>query len=186
MNPKTLEAKKARVAELSDSLKSAECVLVMSYQGLDVHTFIQLRSALHRLEVDGKPVQARVQVLKNTLVRRAFEGNGDSDLIPLLTGANALITCEDPLAALSVVTEFCDANYKFAKIKGGLIEHVYMDQDKLAVIGAARSRSGLYSMLLSVLEAGVRNLAMDVKLIAEKRQAEQPAAGAEAAAPAQA
>ena len=186
MNPKTLEAKKARVAELSETLKASQCVLVMSYQGLDVHTFIQLRNALHNLEVDGNPVKARVQVLKNTLVKRALEAYGDSDLIPLLTGANALVTCEDPLAALSAVTDFCDSNYKFAQVKGGLIEHVFMDQQNLSVIGAARSRNGLYSMLLSVLEAGVRNLAMDVKLIAERMQAGQPSSGAEASASAQA
>ena len=51
-----------------------------------------------------------------------------------------------------------------------------MNQEKLDVIGACGSRNGIYSMLLSVLEAGMRNLAVDVKMIAEKKQAEQPAA----------
>lgn len=181
MNPKTLEAKKARVAELSARLKNANCVLIMSYQGLDVKTFIKLREALHHVEVDGKPVAAGVEVRKNTLVRRALEEENDKELESLLTGANALITCEDPLACLKAVTEFCAKNSKFAKIKGGLIEHVYMDQDQIAEIGNCGSRNGIYSMLLSVLEAGMRNLAMDIKLIAEKQGGEsgetaQPAA----------
>ena len=185
MNPKTLEAKKARVAELSARLKTANCVLIMSYQGLNVKTFIKLREALHHIEVDGKPVNAGVEVRKNTLVKRALEEENDKELEGLLTGANALITCDDPLACLKAVTEFCDENSKSAQIRGGLIEHVFMNQEQLAAIGACGSRNGIYSMLLSVLEAGMRNFAMDVKLIAEKKQAEQPAA-AEAAAPAQA
>ncbi|HBR85756.1 MAG TPA: 50S ribosomal protein L10 [Firmicutes bacterium] len=176
MNPKTLEAKKARVAELKERLQTANCVLILTYQGLDVKTFTKLREALHHVEADGKPVKAGVEVRKNTLVKRAIEEVNDKELEGLLTGANALITCDDPLACLKAVTEFCEKNSKFAKIKGGLIEHVFMNQEKLDVIGACGSRNGIYSMLLSVLEAGMRNLAVDVKMIAEKKQAEQPAA----------
>lgn len=179
MNPKTLEDKKARVAELKERLKSAKCVLIMSYQGLNVDTFIQLRRALRDIEVDGQKVKAGCEVRKNTLVKRALEEENDKELENLLTGANALITCDDPLAALSVVTKFCDKNSKFAQIKGGLVEHTFLNQDQLAAIGACGSRNGLYSMLLSTLEAGMRNLAMDIKLIAEKNGGtEEPAAQA--------
>lgn len=178
MNPKTLEAKKAHVQEISNRLKSAQCVIIMSYQGLDVATFTKLRQQLRSIEVDGQPVDAGVEVQKNTLVRRALEEYHDEALEKLLTGANAIITCDDPLAALSAVSSFCEKNHKFAQIKGGLIDHTFLNEQQIGVIAAAGSRNGLYSMLLSVLEAGMRNFALDVKAIAEQKQGGQEAPAA--------
>lgn len=184
MNPKTLEAKKATVAELADRLKTANCVLILSYQGLDVATFTKLRKGLHHIKADGQEVKAGVEVQKNTLVKKALEEENDKDLENLLTGANALVTCDDPIAALELVSDFCKDNSKFAKIKGGLIDHTFMNDKQIAEIAACGSRKGILSMLLSVLEAPMRNLAVDVKLIGEKKEKEAPAAAAAPAAPA--
>jgi len=178
MNPTTLQAKKAHVQEISERLKSAQCVIIMSYQGLDVATFTKLRTDLRKVEADGNPVKAGVEVQKNTLVRRALEEYHDEALLKLLTGANAIVTCDDPIAALKVVSNFCEKNHKFAKIKGGIIDHTFLDEQQIASLANAGSRNGLYSMLLSVLEAGMRNLALDIKSIAEKKQEGEPAATA--------
>lgn len=181
MNPKTLEAKKAHVQEISDRLKSAHCVIIMSYQGLDVATFTKLRKNLRDVKADDQPVKAGVEVQKNTLVRRALEEYHDEALEKLLKGANAIVTCDDPLAALSTVSDFCEKNHKVAQIKGGLIDQTFMDEKQIAEIASCGSRKGIYSMFLSVIEAGMRNLALDIKAIAEKKQAESPATAAPAA-----
>lgn len=181
MNPNTLKAKQAEVEELKNRLSTSQCTIVLSFDGLDVATFNTLRKDLREVKVDDKPVKAGVEVRKNTLVRRAFEAENDAELSKLLTGSNALVTCDDPLAALSAVTSFVSKNPKKAKIKGGLVEHVFLSQEKMAELGKAGSRNGIYSQLLSVLEAGMRNLALDIKSIAEKKQGE---AGAPAATPA--
>lgn len=181
MNPNTLKAKQEAVEELKNRLATAQCTIILSYEGLDVATFNSLRVKLRGVEADGQPVKAGVEVRKNTLVRRALEAENDAELSSLLTGANALVTCDDPLAALSAVGEFVAKNPKKAKIKGGLVEHVFLKQDKMVELGKAGSRQGIYSQLLSVLEAGMRNLALDIKSIAEKKQGE---AGAPAEAPA--
>lgn len=181
MNPNTLKAKQAEVEELKQRLATAQCAIILSYDGVDVATFNVLRKSLRDVKVDDQPVNAGVEVRKNTLVRRALEAENDAELAKLLTGSNALITCDDPLAALSAVTEFASKNSKKVKIKGGLVEHVFLSEDKMVALGHAGSRKGLYSQLLSVLEAGMRNLALDIKSIAEKMQggageAETPAA----------
>ena len=170
MNPNTLKAKQAEVEELKTRLATAKCTIILSYDGINVTNFNSLRI---KCKVDDKPVKAGVEVRKNTLVRRALEAENDTELEKLLTGSNALITCDDPLAALSVVTEFASKNKKNTKIKGGLVEHVFLNEEKMAELG-------LYSQLLSVLEAGMRNLALDIKSIAEKKQGE----AGEAATPA--
>ena len=176
MNPNTLKAKQAEVEELKTRLATAKCTIILSYDGIDVTNFNSLRIKLRECKVDDKPVKAGVEVRKNTLVRRALEAENDAELEKLLTGSNALITCEDPLAALSIVTEFASKNKKNTKIKGRLVEHVFLNEEKMAV----GSRNGIYSQLLSVLEAGMRNLALDIKSIAEKKQGE----AGEAATPA--
>lgn len=170
MNPNTLKAKQAEVEELKERLATAQCTIILSYDGMDVATFNELRKALRECKSDDKPVKAGVEVRKNTLVKRALEAENDAELEKLMTGSNALITCDDPLAALSVVTDFVSKNKKKASIKGGLVEHTFLDQDKMAELGKAGSRNGLYSQLLSVLEAGMRNLALDIKSIAEQKQ----------------
>ncbi len=185
VNPNTLQAKKAEVAELAERLKTANCVLIMSYEGLDVKSLTQLRIGLHHVEADDQPVKAGLEIRKNTLVKRALEEENDKDLEALLKGANALITCEDSIAALKTVSDFCEDHSKFAVVKGGLVDHTFMDAKSLAEIAACGSRKGILAMLLSTLEAGMRNLALDIKAVAEKKQAEAPAAPA-AAAPAQA
>ena len=177
MNPNTLKAKQAEVEELKTRLATAKCTIILSYDGINVTNFNSLRIKLRECKVDDKPVKAGVEVRKNTLVRRALEAENDAELEKLLTGSNALITCEDPLAALSIVTEFASKN---KKIKGGLVEHVFLNEEKMAELGKVGSRNGIYSQLLSVLEAGMRNLALDIKSIAEKKQGE----AGEAATPA--
>lgn len=180
MNPNTLKAKQAEVEELKTRLATAKCTIILSYDGINVTNFNSLRIKLRECKVDDKPVKAGVEVRKNTLVRRALEAENDTELEKLLTGSNALITCDDPLAALSVVTEFASKNKKNTKIKGGLVENVFLNEEKMAELGKVGSRNGLYSQLLSVLEAGMRNLALDIKSIAEKKQGE----AGEAATPA--
>ena len=64
MNQQALEAKKAAVAAVVDGLKNSESVTVVSYQGLTVSEFQELRRTLAK-------ENACIGVYKNTLVRRA-------------------------------------------------------------------------------------------------------------------
>ncbi|MEB3357559.1 MAG: 50S ribosomal protein L10, partial [Synechococcales bacterium] len=65
---RTLEDKKAIVAELKDLLSEAQLALVVDYKGLSVAEITDLRNRL-------REVGATCKVTKNTLMRIAVEDN---------------------------------------------------------------------------------------------------------------
>ena len=77
MNEKILEAKKAVVDEVNQTLVGSKCAVVISYQGLKVSELNVLRKGL-------KSVGATMQVHKNTLMKRAIDADGFNALDSLL------------------------------------------------------------------------------------------------------
>lgn len=161
MNEQVLAAKKAIVAELDERLQNSNAAVIVGYQGLTVKEMTNLRNEL-------KAVGASMEVQKNTLMRRAIDSEGYSSLDALLTGQNALITCGDSISALPVLFKFKKSN-KALVVKGGVVEKTYLTAENLLELSKVGSREGALSMLLSVLQAPIRNLAVDLKSISEAR-----------------
>ena len=82
---RTLENKQQIVEELKGLLGDAEMALVLDYKGLSVKEIADLRTRLQ--ETNGI-----CKVTKNTLMRRAIEGDRAwSELDALLCGSNAFV-----------------------------------------------------------------------------------------------
>ena len=161
MNEQVLTAKKAVVAELNERLATANAAIVVGYQGLSVKELTVLRKSL-------KEAGARMEIQKNTLMRRAVDFEGYSALDELLTGQNAIVTSDDSICARPVLFKFVKSN-KTLVIKGGVIEKTYCDVDSLQGLSKVGSKEGAISMLLSVLEAPIRNLACGLKAVSEAK-----------------
>ena len=158
MNEKILEAKKAVVDEVNQTLVGSKCAVVISYQGLKVSELNVLRKGL-------KSVGATMQVHKNTLMKRAIDADGFNALDSLLKGPHALITAADPTAALPILNKFAKKNKALVIIDG-----TFCDTAKIQTLGALGSKEDVIAMLLSVLEAPVQRFAATVKAVAEARQ----------------
>ena len=72
------------------------------------------------------------------------------------------------LHPLPVLFKFVKSN-KTLVIKGGVIEKTYCDVDSLQGLSKVGSKEGAISMLLSVLEAPIRNLACGLKAVSEAK-----------------
>lgn len=162
MNPKVLESKKAVVTEVNSLLEKSNCAVVVAYQGLPVKALTTLRNSL-------KKVNAKMEIHKNTLMRRACDNEGYSALDPLLKGPNALITSSDSTSALPVISAFAKKN-KALKVKGAVIERTFCDPDKIEALANVGGKEGALSMLLSVLQAPIRQFAVACKAVAEQKQ----------------
>ncbi len=160
MNQNVLEAKKEKVAEISNILKNSNSVVVAEYRGLTVVELTELRRELLKKN-------AKLGVYKNSLVTRAVDDLGHDDLHQYLVGPNAFITCEDPIDGPKIVTKFAKKHENLI-IKGGMIEGKVMSAKELKEFAKLPSREGVLSMLLSVLQAPVRSFACAVNAIAEK------------------
>ena len=56
------------------------------------------------------------------------------------------------------------------EIKGGAIEGAVASKEEIIALASLPSREGLLSMLLSVLQAPVRNVALAVKAVADNKE----------------
>lgn len=164
---KVLEKKQQVVAEVKEKLNASVSTVVTDYRGLSVAEVTELRKQLREAGVE-------YQVLKNTLVRRATGEAGLAEMDQFLTGPTAIAFSKEDVVAPAKVLHNFSKEHKNLEIKGGIIEGTVVGPDKVKEIASLPSREGLLSMLLSVLQAPVRNFAYVVKAVAE--QQEQPEA----------
>ena len=101
--------------------------------------------------------------------------------LPFLEISLLLVLIPSPAVAINVAVAFSkDGNtaskiiYNFAKknpglkLKAGVAEGKVLTVDQLKVVANLPDKNGMLSMLLSVLQAPIRNLACAVKAVGEK------------------
>lgn len=160
MNQEILKAKEAIVDEVVENIKNSQSVMIVEYRGLTVDETINVRRAL-------REVGASMRVYKNSLVGRAIEKLGHEDLKNMLQGPNAVVFSKDVIAGPKVVAKFAK-KYENLVIKGGLAEGKVLNESEMKSVAALPGREGLISMLLSCLQAPVRQFACAVKAVADK------------------
>lgn len=158
-----LEAKKQVVSEVAAKLRDSKSTVVVDYRGLNVAEVTELRKQLREAGVEFK-------VYKNTLTRRAAEEAGLADLNEALTGPNAIaFSMEDVIAPAKVLNDFAK-KHDALEIKAGVIEGNVATVAEVKALAELPSREGLLSMLLSVLQAPIRNLALATKAVADQKE----------------
>lgn len=161
-NSNILEQKKQIVDDLTTKFKESSCTVVADYRGLSVAKVTQLRKTLREAGVE-------FHVLKNTMTRRAASQAELSELEQYLVGPTAIAFSNDLVTPAKILTEFAKKN-EFLKVKAGVVEGRVVDVDQIKELANLPSREGLLSMLLSVLQAPMRNFALAVKAVAEKQE----------------
>jgi len=138
--------KERLVAELTERLKTTETLIVADYRGLSVTELDNLRGQL--LEHG-----ARLQVVKNTLTRRAAEESGSDALLALLEGPTAIAFLEsdgDPVAvakALSTVAR----ETKVLTIRGGILAGTQIGEDEVKNLATLPPADVLRAQLVSAV-----------------------------------
>nr|WGD87484.1 50S ribosomal protein L10 [Bacillus subtilis] len=158
-----IETKKVVVEEIASKLKESKSTIIVDYRGLNVSEVTELRKQLREANVEFK-------VYKNTMTRRAVEQAELNGLNDFLTGPNAIaFSTEDVVAPAKVLNDFAK-NHEALEIKAGVIEGKVSTVEEVKALAELPSREGLLSMLLSVLQAPVRNLALAAKAVAEQKE----------------
>jgi large subunit ribosomal protein L10 len=158
-----LEQKKQIVDEISDKMKNSVSTIIVDYRGLDVSEVTELRKQLREAGIDFK-------VYKNTMTRRAAEAAGFEGLNEVLTGPNAIaFSTEEVVAPAKILNNFAK-DHEALEIKAGIIEGTVTSVEEVKAIAELPSREGLLSMLLSVLQAPMRNFALATKAVADQKE----------------
>ena len=175
-NAKVLSEKQAIVAELTEKIQKATAGVIVDYKGITVEEDTALRKECRENAVD-------YAVVKNTLLRFAFNNCGLNELDDQLNGTTSLAICaSDPVAPARVIAEFAKKlNGKF-EIKGGFMDGKVVSMDTVNALAAIPALPVLQAQVLGTMLAPISALACVIKQIAEKQGAPAEAAAEEAAA----
>ena len=163
MNQEILKSKQEIVAKISESIKESASMTIVEYRGLTVAQISELKKSL-------KAAGSTFAVYKNTLVTRASNDLGYSELDQYLTGSNAYVFSKDTTGMPKVLAKFAKKNNKLV-LKAGLVEGKFVDAKGLKEVATLPNREGLLAMFLSCLQAPIRSFACTVKAVADSKNA---------------
>lgn len=155
-----LAQKKQAVAQIVESLKSAQAGVLVDYRGLTVEEDTQLRNELRKANV-------QYFVAKNTLIRFAAKETGLEALDEILSGPTALaVSSEDPVAPAKILSDFAKKNEKL-ELKSGFMDGKVMSLDEVKILASTPSKETLIAKMMGSLNSPVSGLVRLLNTIVE-------------------
>ena len=166
-----VELKKPVIDEISEVVKDAQSVLLVTYSGINVEQDTALRKELREAGINYK-------VYKNTMMNFAFKGTQFEPLCEHLEGPNALAVSKDDATAPARIIAKHAKKIPALKLMAGVVEGNFYDEKGVNELAAVPSREELLGKLLGSIQSPIANLARVLDQIA---QAKGGAPAAEAA-----
>ena len=158
-----IKQKEEIVSKLAEELKDAKLILLADYRGITVEDVTKLRKEV-------RETNAEYKVIKNNIVKRALDANGESGLDDLLEGPTAVITSkEDYLAPAKAIYNFTK-DHDFYKIKGGIIEGKVMTAEEIITLAKLPSRQELLAKLAGSLLGNITKLAVALDQVKAQKE----------------
>lgn len=145
--------KREAVAQISEKIKQAQSVVVVSTTGVTVAEITALRNKFREAGVEYK-------VLKNTLVRRALDDLGITTLDHLLVGPSAFaFGIKDPVAPAKIISDYiAESRSNKITIKAGLVDGAFLDVAGVQALAKLPTRDVLLAKMMGSLNAPATNL----------------------------
>lgn len=159
-----LESKKAVVAQVAETISTAQTVVIAEYAGVTVDAMTAIRK-----EARSKGVY--LHVVKNTLARKAVEGTKFAPLADKMSGQLIYSVSDDPVAAAKIISDFSKANAK-VNIIAGMYNEQLLDTAGVKQLAAIPSRDELLSMVLGVMQQVPASFARAVAALRDKKEQE--------------
>ncbi len=159
----TRAQKELNLEELRLLISNSKIIVVWEYLGLTANEQSDLRIKLRKANGLNK-------VFKNRLAKIAFAEANKEEINEVLTGSSSfLFISDDDSTALKelhkIITKHDNLNFK-----GGYFEGKFYDGTKVLEFAGLPSKNDLISMLLSVLQGTIRNLAYSLSQVAAKQE----------------
>jgi len=147
-----LQTKQQAVEELAGVVGKSQVVVAAHYRGMTV-------TQMTRLRATGRERGVHIQIIKNTLARRALVGSQYEGLQEKLVGPTILaFSMDEPNAAAKLIQEFskeCEA----LKVQALGLENKVLAADALDSVAKMPNREQAIVMLLVALNGPVQKLA---------------------------
>lgn len=139
--------KEATVAELTESFRSSNAVVLTEYRGLTVAQLKELRTKLRD--------HASYAVVKNTLTKIAANEAGISAFDDQLAGPSAIAFVHgDTVAVAKALRDFSKAN-PLLVVKGGYFDGAPLDASEVGKLADLESREVLLAKLAGAMKASL-------------------------------
>ena len=157
-----VEIKQPIIAEIAETVKDAQSVVVVDHRGLTVAQDTELRKKLREAGITYK-------VYKNTYMTRAFQGTDFEALTQVLEGPSAIAVSKDDATAPARILAGFAKTAPALELKAGVVEGAFYDQKGIQQVATVPSREELLSKLLGSLQSPITNLARVLNQIAEQQ-----------------
>ena len=159
--------KQAVVTEVAALASKAQTLVLAEYRGIEVEPMTRLRA-------QARTTGVHLQVLKNTLARRAVAGTSFEVLAGEMTGPLIYGFSEDAIAAAKVINDFAKANDKMV-VRAGAYNGKLLNAEGVKQLASIPSREELLAKLLGVMQAPLTGFVASVAALAKKREEEAAA-----------
>ena len=144
------EAKKVVVEEIKQKIQNAKSIVLVKFNGLTVAEDTELRGEFRKNNVEYK-------VLKNTLVRKAFNDLGINDFDDDLNGPTSVAFGTDETGAAKVIIEAVKKYEDKVSVKSGFVDGGKIDANGVKTLAAMPSKEELVAKMLGSLQAPIAN-----------------------------
>jgi large subunit ribosomal protein L10 len=155
--------KESVIRDVSELASKAQTLVMAEYRGVTVADMTKFRSSARSNGVS-------LNVLKNTLARRAVKGSAFEVVSDQMTGPLVYGFSTDAVAAAKVVAEFSKINAKLV-IRGGAYGGKALDVDGVKQLASIPSREVLLAQLLGLMQSPIARIARVLAAVAEKKEA---------------
>jgi large subunit ribosomal protein L10 len=168
-------AQKEKVIQsTTERLDGVKGIYLADFSGMTVEKVSELRKKC-------REEQVQFHVIKNTLLKRALNANGITELDPYLNGPTGIaMSSVDMVAPARILADFAKVHER-PRIKAGVVEGRLFDDKEVAQLAALPSREVLLQQVLGTMiapmtqflgaiEATLRLPAMMADVLAKERQ----------------
>ena len=150
------------VTQVAALAGKAQTLVLAEYRGIDVEPMTRLRAQALSQGV-------HLQVLKNTLARRAVKGTSFEVLAEDMSGPLVYSFSEDAIAAAKVLNDFAKTNDKLV-LRAGAYNGKRLDAEGVKQLASIPSREELLAKLLGVMQAPLTGFVAAVAALARKHE----------------
>jgi large subunit ribosomal protein L10 len=134
------------VDSIKGDLKEVQGVVLGDFKSM---TVLELETLRKKVVKDG----GRAKVVKNNLLKKAFEGSNINGMEPYLKNNTILFSSkEDVMKLLKSLADYSKENEKFV-IKAGYVDGQVLDKDSVIALSKMPSRKELLSMIAGGLNS---------------------------------
>ncbi len=142
-----LNDKQRVVEELNTALKASSSAIVAHYRGLTVSQMGELRNDLHK-------AGQSLQVVKNSLAKRASQDTEFAVAEPLFKGPTVLAYGSDPVALAKALSDFAK-KHDAMQVLGGVLDGKLIDSNNINALASLPSREVLLAKMLGSMQSPI-------------------------------